>query len=635
REVCMSAKSREGTGMVSHRLRSLEIIGGFLDGQRFDLADGLNCIIGARGTGKTTVVEFVRYAMDAMPGDKDARKRIEGLVERNLQGGRVRLGIETKDGLAYVISRAVGDEPIVLAEDGSPTELTLRSGGLFRVDVYSQNEVESIADQAESQLDLIDNFESARIAAIEQQIRSTKTDLAANANNILPLQGKMDGLKEELNQLPGIEEKLKAYGSEGGQDSDAINQAHALKSLRDRETRAVETAKELLEELLRDLDNLKGRIAVRAESLAAKELLEGPNAPTLRQIFDGLRACGQDVDKHIQSAQDRIKTEQGQIAARVAKLNTAHKEQELKFRALIEKHKEAQGKATERSRLEKVRNDLLAKKREHDDLAQRVNVLRGQRTALIQKLSEHRDERFRVRKQIVDRINSNVKPEIRVSIEQYGNPAEYRKLLEEAIKPASVKRGVVAQKVVNAFWPADLTEVIKDRNHQPLIDKAELNPDQAQKVMEVLTGANVLFDLETVELIDLPKIELSDRGNYKETNVLSTGQKCNTILPILLLDSDNPLLIDQPEDNLDNSFVFNTVVKNVRQVKQRRQLIFVTHNPNIPVLGEAEKVFVLDSNGTTAYKKDEGTVDHCKDDIVTLLEGGEDAFKQRKARYSY
>ncbi|MGE4157855.1 MAG: AAA family ATPase [Planctomycetota bacterium] len=631
----MSAKSREGTGMVSHRLRSLEIIGGFLDGQRFDLADGLNCIIGARGTGKTTVVEFVRYAMDAMPGDKDARKRIEGLVERNLQGGRVRLGIETKDGLAYVISRAVGDEPIVLAEDGSPTELTLRSGGLFRVDVYSQNEVESIADQAESQLDLIDNFESARIAAIEQQIRSTKTDLAANANNILPLQGKMDGLKEELNQLPGIEEKLKAYGSEGGQDSDAINQAHALKSLRDRETRAVETAKELLEELLRDLDNLKGRIAVRAESLAAKELLEGPNAPTLRQIFDGLRACGQDVDKHIQSAQDRIKTEQGQIAARVAKLNTAHKEQELKFRALIEKHKEAQGKATERSRLEKVRNDLLAKKREHDDLAQRVNVLRGQRTALIQKLSEHRDERFRVRKQIVDRINSNVKPEIRVSIEQYGNPAEYRKLLEEAIKPASVKRGVVAQKVVNAFWPADLTEVIKDRNHQPLIDKAELNPDQAQKVMEVLTGANVLFDLETVELIDLPKIELSDRGNYKETNVLSTGQKCNTILPILLLDSDNPLLIDQPEDNLDNSFVFNTVVKNVRQVKQRRQLIFVTHNPNIPVLGEAEKVFVLDSNGTTAYKKDEGTVDHCKDDIVTLLEGGEDAFKQRKARYSY
>lgn len=85
--------------------------------------------------------------------------------------------------------------------------------------------------------------------------------------------------------------------------------------------------------------------------------------------------------------------------------------------------------------------------------------------------------------------------------------------------------------------------------------------------------------------------------------MLSTGQKCNTILPILLLDSDNPLSIDQPEDNVDNSFVFDSVVKNVRQVKRRRQLIFVTHNPNIPVLGGAEKVVVLDSNGITAFEQ--------------------------------
>ena len=52
-----------------HRLRSVSMVGGFLDGAGFELADGLNCIIGARGTGKTTVLEFVRYAMDAMPAD--------------------------------------------------------------------------------------------------------------------------------------------------------------------------------------------------------------------------------------------------------------------------------------------------------------------------------------------------------------------------------------------------------------------------------------------------------------------------------------------------------------------------------------------------------------------------------------
>jgi hypothetical protein len=70
-------------------------------------------------------------------------------------------------------------------------------------------------------------------------------------------------------------------------------------------------------------------------------------------------------------------------------------------------------------------------------------------------------------------------------------------------------------------------------------------------------------------------------------------------------------------------------------MKSRRQMIFVTHNPNIPVLGDAERVFVLDSDGATARKSNEGTVDECKREIVNLLEGGENAFKVRKCRYAY
>ena len=116
---------------------------------------------------------------------------------------------------------------------------------------------------------------------------------------------------------------------------------------------------------------------------------------------------------------------------------------------------------------------------------------------------------------------------------------------------------------------------------------------------------------------------------------LSTGQKCTTILPILLLESENPLLIDQPEDNLDNRFIFETVVANLQRVKASRQLIFVTHNPNIPVLGEAAKVVVMDSDGGAARKTPDGSVDQCKQQIVTLLEGGEEAFRLRGQRYCF
>jgi len=101
------------------------------------------------------------------------------------------------------------------------------------------------------------------------------------------------------------------------------------------------------------------------------------------------------------------------------------------------------------------------------------------------------------------------------------------------------------------------------------------------------------------------------------------------------LDSDRPLLIDQPEDNLDNCFVHKIIVQSVLRVKEKRQLVFVTHNPNIPVLADAERMLVLESNGTSGRIKNVGTVDECKDDIVNLLEGGEVAFKKRKERYLY
>ena len=102
-----------------------------------------------------------------------------------------------------------------------------------------------------------------------------------------------------------------------------------------------------------------------------------------------------------------------------------------------------------------------------------------------------------------------------------------------------------------------------------------------------------------------------------------------------MFDSANPLLIDQPEDNLDNRFIYQTIVEGIRRVKGRRQLIFVTHNPNIPVLGDAENVVVLESDGRRARVVQQGSVDECQDKIVELLEGGEEAFKLRQTRYHY
>jgi len=142
-----------------------------------------------------------------------------------------------------------------------------------------------------------------------------------------------------------------------------------------------------------------------------------------------------------------------------------------------------------------------------------------------------------------------------------------------------------------------------------------------------------LAQLRSVELRDQPLIELRDGSTYKDSSTLSTGQKCTTILPILLLDSVNPLLIDQPEDNLDNRFIYQTVVSKIEQVRDSRQLMFITHNPNIPVLGDAGEVLVMESDGEHARVLTHGNLDDCRDSIINLLEGGEEAFRQRGSRY--
>lgn len=633
-----AVRADEATRFGSHRLKSLSVIGGFLDGATFDLSEGLNCIIGARGTGKTTVLELVRFALDALPAQDDdsgERQRVESIVAQNLAGGRVELTIETKDGLTYSVTRTEGEDPIVLNGDGQATDLTLRAGGLFSADIYSQNEVERIADRSLSQLNLIDNFDAERIEDITNKIRDLQHSLTANAGQIGPLQLKLATLTEELGALVGVEEKLKGHVVAGGQDAKAINHAHELKALRDRERRAVDSMAEQLSQYGENLGTYAGGIAEQANLLFSDDVGTGPNAAAIMAIKKAMLECSAAVDAAVESACKRISGATNQLLKASQALTAAHNQQELAFRNLLEQHQAAQSKAVERTRLERAKNDLLARKRSRDELVQKLEALKRQRVGLLRRLSELRDQRYAIRRGVAERVTDAMKGNVRVSVTQAGDPTDYRNLVTGALRNARLKQGLVAQKLVNAFWPTQMADVIRLGETKPLVEEAELSEDQARKVMEALAGSDVLFDLETVELNDQPKIELNDNGEFKESQALSTGQKCTTILPILLLDSDRPLLIDQPEDNLDNRFVFECVVSSIREMKAKRQLVFVTHNPNIPVLGDAERLFVLESDGSSARLANCGTVEDCKHDIVTLLEGGEEAFRQRQKRYAY
>ena len=620
-----------------HRLKSLSVVGGFLDGLNVDFADGLNCLIGHRGTGKTTVLEFVRYALDGFPvgeAGQVCRRRVENLVKRNLGDGRIRLTIQTKDGLEYVVDRTVSGSPLVLTADGQPTDITINSGGIFSADIFSQNEVENIADSPESQLALIDTFVDEEMGELESSIAEVHAQLQANAKTMVPGHITLAKLADELTTLKSVEDRIEKLADVGGENADEMNAAQTNKALRDRESRAMEAADRLFNEYVEWVSDADGRFTGGVDGLFADDVLNGPNGEILKAAQARMRQAGAELDDLFRQAVTVLTRAQSGVAEQAQELQTRHGTQELAFRDLMTKFKEAQGLATERAEWERKRNNLLNKKRQYADLKAKLERLQQDRRTLIDQLTDLRDQRFRLRQSVADSISKGVSSPVRVRIAQDDNRDLYVELLAEALKHAGLHHKTVAARIAKVVAPSELVAFVRRQDAEGLQKQATLNDSQAEKVIVALSELKILLKIETVDLVDLPRIELHDGDAWKDSLSLSTGQKCTTILPILLLESENPLLVDQPEDNLDNRFIYDTVVESLRRVKTSRQLLLITHNPNIPVLGDAAGVFVLTSDGAKAWMLNSGDVDACKPEIINLLEGGEEAFAQRRERYA-
>ncbi len=182
--TAIAKETTSAAGRAHHKIRSLAVSAGFLEGARLDFADGLNCIIGGRGTGKTTVLEFMRYVLGPTPDGTEGKARagaIEGLIRGNLGLGTIGLAVETKHGTRYRAERPWGDAAQVLDGDGEPVAVSLDRDLVFKADFYSQNEIEEIATTPSFQLALIDKFEEEAIRESDAEIAKLKRAIEHSA----------------------------------------------------------------------------------------------------------------------------------------------------------------------------------------------------------------------------------------------------------------------------------------------------------------------------------------------------------------------------------------------------------------------------------------------------------------------
>lgn len=618
-----------------HKIRSIEVRGGFLDGVHIDLSENLNCFIGGRGAGKTTVLQFLRYALkdpQEPSGGRD-KKELQSLVKKMLGvGGVIRVEIETRDGVSYVVERTLGGVEVLTA-DGETAGLSLVHNAVFDIDVFGPSEIEDTARTPKDQLALIDRFASDQLRPIDEELRAVVADLRSNGTELLTLTLHQDELSASLAELPGVLETLAAQQRGDEAESGAqIARELAGKAMREREQeafkhmeRAVTWARESAHEAARRSRDLP---------IFDPEALAGPNAALLQGATDALRRFQGGFARLEAEAQRLVDETLAELKAARDAVTKAHGQQDVKYRHVLAAHEQERGRADERLRLQRRAAELQEKKRL---LAERTNSLdsrQRQRRDLLRRLSTLREERFRLRKGVADRLTAELGPLIRVRVVRADDRSGYQKLLSQVFTESG-RASDLAETVAKAT-PADLVRIVLANDPQRLVELTGLRLNRATRVVEQLGEAlATLYELEVVEVQDVPRIELDVGGVPKTADELSTGQRCTTILPILLLESERPLLVDQPEDNLDNKYICESIVNKICQTKTRRQLIFVTHNPNIPVLGDAECVVVLEAtSGTQARVLDSGSVDKVKSHVETILEGGREAFEARRRKYA-
>ncbi|MDA8378781.1 MAG: ABC transporter ATP-binding protein [Planctomycetia bacterium] len=221
-----------------------------------------------------------------------------------------------------------------------------------------------------------------------------------------------------------------------------------------------------------------------------------------------------------------------------------------------------------------------------------------------------------------------------------GITTEFQQFMQNKMRGTYLQNNVI-ENVCSQITPSELADLVLNRDEAKIAATAKVSNEWAEKIVDKLCYWDILFELQALAKQPKPIITvLTKTTPPKEIPVfqLSDGQRHTILLTIAMLAESNvPLVIDQPEDDLDNAFIFSSIVTTLRAIKEKRQVILVTHNANIAVLGDSELILPMCRENDCGKAKDRGSIDSeaTKLCVLNTLEGGPDAFLRRKEMYHH
>jgi len=613
--------------------------GGFLDGTRLHFNENLNVLVGGRGTGKSTIIESLRYVRGLDPLGEDATTAHDGVVRYVLKSGtKVSLLVQSHhpSKRCYTIERTIPNPAVVKDESGEVLTLTPRDV-VPGVEVSGQHEISELTKSREKLTLLLDRFVERDASAASQKAK-VKLDLERSRGRIVEVQREIKSIEEQLAALPSLEETLKRFQEAGLEDR------LKEKSQLVREERVLATMRERVSPISTARDELKELTPIDTAFLSQKALDGLPNAELLAEGKGIFEQLDQKLAKVVSDIDDALKTASDELTGLRARWDELRKAVDANYEKLLRELQKSKIDGEEFIRLRRQIEGLRPLREKLETLTRDLKAHQGNWRKLLDEWVNLQSAEYRALSRAAKKVSRKLRGRVQVDVKMAGNIEPLEKLLRD--------------KVGGRLGPA--LERLKSREGLSLLDLAEQcrkgkealraqfgwPPSAAEHVAQA--GVDLFMEIEELELPATTKIELNTAPEgepeaWHTLEALSTGQKATAVLLLLLLESEAPLIVDQPEDDLDNRFIMDGVVPRMKGEKRKRQFVFSTHNANIPVLGDAELILGLttgvinDGVQCNVERKYMGSIDTkpVREMVEEILEGGKAAFEMRRLKYGF
>ena len=617
-----------------------------------------NALIGGRGTGKSTIVHALRLAyrrdreLQHLGEETEPYRQFKSFSQpvrgRNGHGGlrdATEIRVELmRDGVEHILRwRQDGQEAVVEERDEDqwqPAASQEVNSERFPIRLLSQGQIAAMAGESrQALLDVIDD--AADVAGLHHAFDETKTSYLAQRARLRELEEKLARRPELERRLADLTRKLAAFTQS--------HRAEVLKAHQQalRQRREIDTTSELLRKIPR-------RIKALTEDLLLDDWPDG--VFNVAQDGDAL-AWRSETKRLVAKTREELTRSADTFTDKVQKLQEDERLSQWQQRAekaksdyeALQTTLDAQGVTDPQDfgRLEQERQNLEAQLKQLDQLRQDWDRFDKDNKKQWQRVLEARKAITRARAKFVEKtLETNTF--VKIEVVGFGfEPRHIEHSLREMIEVPDErfehdilreKGGQLVGGLAFRIAQDEDREVALDAAKKRLIENSTNFHGQFRNYLERKHEKPEFADhIQCWFPEDDLRIEYSREGDGSDWTSItqgSQGQRSAALLAFLLAFGDEPLVLDQPEDDLDNHLIYDLVVRQIRENKLRRQLIIVTHNPNVMINGDAEMVHAFDFSGGQCRIIEHGALQEkaVREEVCRVMEGGREAFARRWER---